>query len=394
MKSILFVYHASNIGGGTYCLLNILKAIDRTKYLPMVLLCKDGDLVREIKKLDIEVYYFPQMTLFPYNKPVWNRGYFRGWVKRTRSLKKFRECVKNLNVDAVYFNTMMLAPYLKEAKSLGLRTCIHLREHWPLEEHRIQLRYLQKTIAEYADEIVAINSYSASMVPSRKATIVYDWIDMTGRYKDMPLSDVFGEDVSALNVYLFTGGIQVVKGTYEMVKIFRERIKGDDKRLLLVGATEPTPRGVTGKIKYVLSKLGIDSYEYKTFKEIRKDPRIKCIPAVYELSHLMQQVYCNLSFFTIPHANLALAESIIEGCIPVAACTPESVEYSLEGELAVLYNLKDADDMICKLEYLDDNYDTIKEKINHNREIIIKMFSPSVNADRLDSVYAKLFKTT
>lgn len=394
MKRILFVYHASNIGGGTYCLLNILKSIDRSKYQPVVLLCQPGDLVLEIEKLNIEVYYFPQLKLFPYNQAIWSRGYLRSLYKRSRSMKPFKECVRKLRVDAVYFNTMMLTPYLKAAKELGLATCIHLREHWPLGEHKMQLRYLQQTISSFADEVVAINSYSASMVPNRNVTVVYDWIDMSNRFKEMPLGKIFKEDdTSKLKVYLFTGGIQEVKGTYELIKIFRERILGNEKRLLVVGASEPSKAGIGGKLKYFLSKIGINSYEYKCYKELNKDSRIKCIPAVYELAHLMQQAYCCLSYFAIPHANLALAESIIEGCIPVAAHTPESVEYSKGGELAVLFKLGNADDLLDKLDYLDAHYSEMKDKITSNSWYIETMFSPSVNTEILNKVYEKLFDT-
>ena len=77
MKSILFMYHASNIGGGTYCLLNILKEIDRSKYRPVVLLRTTGDLVLEIKKLGIEVHYMNNMTLVPYNQSIFGRNTLR-----------------------------------------------------------------------------------------------------------------------------------------------------------------------------------------------------------------------------------------------------------------------------------------------------------------------------
>lgn len=392
MNRILFVYHASNIGGGTYCLLNILIFLDRTKYQPVVLLRSPGNLVNEIKKLNIEVYYFPNMRLFPYNKSILERGYFSTLIMRSLSYKKFRECVCKLKVNAVYFNTMMLAPYLKEAKQLGLKTCIHLREHWPIDDHKFQLGYLQKIINKYADEIVAINGYSASMVPLRDVTIVYDWVDMSNRYSDMPFNDIFEEDTAKYKIYLFTGGIQLVKGSYEIVKIFSERIKGSDKRLLIVGASEPAVTGIRDRVKYYLSKIGINSYEYKTFKEIRKDHRIKCIPAIYALGHLMQQAYCNLSYFTIPHANLALAESIIAGCIPVAARTPESIEYSMNGDLAVLFNLGDVEDLVRQLDYLDSHYVEIKNRIEINKDKIEKMFSPMANATRLNNVFDKIFK--
>lgn len=392
MKSILFVYHASNIGGGSYCLLNILKVIDRTKFCPMVLLCSDGDLVKEIESLDIKVYFLPSMTLVPYNKPLWKRGTIRAYWRIKKSLSKFEHILDKINPDAVYFNTTMLAPYLEVTKKKGCKTIIHLREHWPLDEHRMQLSRLQILISNYADEIVAINGYSASMIPGRDTTIVYDWIDLSERYEKYPFDVIFGEDTSKLKVYLFTGGLQDIKGALEVVEVFSKRVTDKDKRLLVVGVeTEPNIRGVKNKVRYALAKIGINVYEYKVRKMIAKDKRIVCIPATYMIKHIMEQAYCNLSFFTIPHANLAMAESIILGTVPVAARTEESIEYSNGGKLALLFELGNKKDMVDKLRMLDEKYDVIRENIIKGRDVIVEQFDTKRNASILNNLIDKLF---
>lgn len=393
MKTILFVYHASNIGGGTYCLLNILKEIDRSKYLPKVLLCTDGDLVKEIKCLGIEVYFMPSMILVPYNKPLWNPRVLRNYMRIKNAFSDFERILCEIDPDAVYMNTMMLAPYLEVAKKKDYKTAIHLREHWPLNEHVRQLSRLQKIISNYADQIVAINGYSASMVPNREATIIYDWIDLSKRYEYRPFDDIFGEDSSQLKVYIFTGGLQDIKGAAEVVDIFRKRINDKNKRLLMVGVSpQPNRSGLKNKVKTLLEKLGFDTYDLKVRKMIASDKRIVCIPATYAMKHIMEQAYCNLSFFTIPHANLALAESIIAGTIPVAARTEESIEYSHGGNLALLFELGNQEDMINKLTELDDNYEMIKSKLASERHFVADQFDRERNAAVLDGVYERLFQ--
>ena len=393
MKSILFVYHASNIGGGTYCLLNILKEIDRSKYEPIVVLRTDGDLVKEIMALSIEVFFMPSMTLVPYNRSYWERGVLRAYRNIKKSFSAFEDLLVRIKPDAVYFNTMMLAPYLEVAKKMGVRTAIHLREHWPLNEHIKQLSKIQNIISTCADQIVAINGYSASMIPNREATIVYDWIDLSNRYEYRPFEEIFGEDASNLKVYLFTGGLQDIKGAAEVVEVFSDNIKGKQNRLLMIGVDpEPNYIGLKNKIRYYLAKTGLYYvYEYKVRRMIAADERIICIPATYALKHIMQQAYCNLSFFTIPHANLALAESIILGVVPVAARTEESLEYSYGGELALLFNIGDKDDLVKKLVDLDENYATIREKIKKYRHIIEEQFDRKRNVKVLEGVFVKLF---
>ena len=393
MKTILFVYHASNIGGGTYCLLNILKEIDRNKYQPSVLLCQNGELVDEIKKLGIEVYFMPTMKLVPYNHSLWNWRVLRSYWRIRKSFSYLESLLDKIAPDAVYFNTMMLTPYLKVAKQKGFKTIIHLREHWPLDEHLSQLRKLQDTIIKYADQVIAINGYSASMVPQGKATIVYDWIDMSKRFEFKPFDKIFGENASNLKVYLFTGGLQDIKGAAEVVEVFTQRITGKEKRLLMVGvAPLAPPIGFKNKIRHFLAKTGLYYvYEFKVRKMIEQDDRIVCVPATYMMKHIMEQAYCNLSFFAIPHANLALAESIIVKTIPVAARTEESIEYSNNGDLAVLFELGNKDDLVRKLTELDTNYDQIKAKIVENGHLVEEMFDTKRNAAVLGGVLDKLF---
>ena len=138
MKTILYIYHTSSIGGGSYCLLNILKSIDRSCIRPIVLLKEDGPLVEEIKALNILVYFLPTLSTVPYNVSTFTFGNIKNAIRLISSIRKYKTILKEANPDIVYVNTMMLYPYLHPAKKLGLKTIIHIREHWPAGEHRWQ----------------------------------------------------------------------------------------------------------------------------------------------------------------------------------------------------------------------------------------------------------------
>ena len=62
MKRILFVHQTSAIGGGSYCLLNILREIDKSMIEPVVCLASDGPLRKEIESLKISVVFFRKMV--------------------------------------------------------------------------------------------------------------------------------------------------------------------------------------------------------------------------------------------------------------------------------------------------------------------------------------------
>lgn len=393
MKKILFLYHTSTIGGGSYCLLNILKSVDRAQIEPVVLLCNDGPLVGEIKSLGIGVSFLPSMHVVPYNTSILKPTKVQNALSILWSMKQLKGIIATLKPDAVYCNTMMLYPYLRIAKKMGCKTYIHIREHWPEGEHRWQRKVALTHIAKYADEIIAINRYSASMVTpyGRKATIVYDWIDMTTRYQEMPLHGIFSEEMSDKKVFLFMGGMQKIKGTLEVLTAFSNYLKGDTYRLLALGVVDRTEEtGIRKYVKSILSLFGRKDYSTEVGRILRADNRIKCIPGIYNIRHLYEQAFCVISYFTIPHANLALAESIICNTLNVAAMTDESMEYSLEGELAILYEENNFQDFVNKLHSIEECRNDYIFKMKAKSRIIEDIFNPSKNISVLNKILTEI----
>lgn len=383
---IFFVYHTSMIGGGSYCLLNILKEIDREHFLPVVTLGGDGPLVGEIRNLGIKVYIIKKIHVVPYNESTLTPRRIRNAFEIIASLRDFERVLKNEQPDIVYINTMMLYPYLRVAKKMGLKTVVHVREHWPNGEHIWQRNLAINHIKKYADRIVAINSYSLSMFDDalQPKIIVYDWIDLSGRSKPMSFKDIFKEEMKDKKVYLYMGGLQLVKGPLEVLKVFTQEVKDSNARLLVMGIIPGAMTGgLKGIIKNVLSKLGYETYSKRVMDLIVSDPRIRCIPGTYDVRNIFEQTYCILSYFTIPHANLALAESIISGTVNIAARTPESIEYSCNGQLAILYDFNQIDSFRTAVRQLDSHYNAIRNKINMDSHYVADMFDKKSNVERL-----------
>lgn len=389
MVKILFVHHVSSIGGGSYCLLSILKGLDRNKFLPVVLLKSEGALVNEIKDLGVDVIYFPQMATTPYNKSVYRITSLLGYYRMLESFSYFKKLLKGHNFDVIYLNNMMLYPYLRLAKNLGCRTIIHVREHWPMNEHQIQFTIAKKNIYKYADHVIAINNYSASMFPECrcKSSIIYDWIDFSERYKKVDFNELFGEDASKLKVMLFTGGISEIKGSLEVVQTFSKYLKDSNYRLLIMGDIFDSPNSkVLALVERFKMSVGSIPYRVRVKRAIEKDSRIFVIPPTYQIVDYIKNSYCMLSYFTIPHANLALAEAAILGLVTIAANTEESVEYTNGGNGAVLFEFNNIEDFVSKIYYTIANYDIIKCKVIENRSAITQLFDPSRNIKLLNNV--------
>lgn len=388
MKRVLFVHQVSYIGGASYCLLNLLKAIDRDLFEPIVLLKNDGPLVEELQHLDISVDFMPDMTIAPYNMPLLRLYTLKGYSQVYKSRKAFRLMLEKINPDIVYFNNVLLYPYLRVSHEFGKKNVIHIREHWPLNEHKTQLAWLWEAVQHYADRVIAINQYSSQMVPeiSGKTSIVYDWIDFSDRYKEHNMKDLIGEDPKDLKIFLYAGGFQKIKGTIEVFKVFSKYKKPNYRLLVLGGDIDSIYNDSLGRIKILLAKVGIKSPGMKMIEMMRNDANIIGVPGTYYIKDILEKCYCMLSFFTIPHANLALAESIIQQLPVIAAQTEEAEEYSINGKYALLFPFGDkeafADSFIC----IEEHYESLKTALKQGSKEVALMFNKDINANKFNGV--------
>lgn len=388
MRKILFVHHCSTIGGGSYCMLNILRVLDRTIVEPVVLLKKEGPLSKEINKLGIKVQYYKGITTIPYNRSLFRIKTIITYFTVFFSLPLFVRTIERIKPEIVYFNSVMLYPYLLGIKKCELKTIIHIREHWPSDEHLIQLRLLQSIVEKYADRIIAINRYSASMVFSshNKTTIIYDWIDFSNRNVEHDLNGIFGENITHKKIFLYLGGLNSIKGPLEVLKAFT-RIKGDEYRLLVIGINKDNIiSGIRGKIKILISKIGWKPYSIKVYDLLTSDARIATYDSLYEVKDIIEKSFCVLSYFTIPHSNLVLAESILLGTPIIAARTHESMEYSNNGKYAILYDFGNFSDFEKKISLFIQQYSMGKDMVASDITTVSKLFDPQRNINELLNV--------
>ena len=388
MKNILYIHHVSDIGGGSYCLLNIIRELDRTSYKPYVLLKTYGPLVDELKLMGVECLFLSLLSTVPYNRTLFSPRSVLQYLRVFKSRSSLGDILSKYHFDIVYLNNMMLWPYLKVAKSSGAHTIYHVREHWPLNEHKVQLKWARSAVYKYADRLVAINKYSASMFPDKKSTIVYDWVDLETRKSSESLNDLLGCDVSGKKIYLFTGGRSSIKGAFEVCKTFSESVKDPDARLLVLGWTPfPAFKGPRHIVQLILRHFGRLYYNFDLCSVIKKDDRILTIPPTYYIKSILESCYCMVSYFTIPHANLALAEGVISKKVVIAAETEESLEYTNNGKYAILYPFNDIKSFSECLSTVSDRYDEVQTNLLTGSLDVAKMFDREINSKRLSDVY-------
>lgn len=392
-KKILFVHQVTEIGGASYCMLNLLKGIDRKQFCPIVVLPHAGPLSDEISKLNISVEFCKSLCIYPYNRSLLTYGGLRELINIYSSRNAFERIIKKIKPDIVYFNNMFLFPYLDVTKRLNVKSVIHVREHWPKNQRQSQFRYLKHKILSNADKIVAINKTSAAMIGDENniPTVIYDWIDMESRREDINLINIIGDSAEKLKLYIFTGGLQWIKGSYEVLKAFSENVKDPNSRLLAFGIPAKIElKGIKGVIRKLLNMCGISQFIFKVKSVLEHDKRIIPVEPIYNITNILEHCYCSLSYFKIPHANLAMAECITLEVPVIAASTDEAMEYSDNGKLAQLFPINNYSAFVDKLSCIEKWRSSLCTELQHNSHKIKEQFDRTRNIQKFNNMLGQL----
>ena len=392
-RNILYIFHVSTFGGGSLCLLNLVKELNKEKFNPIVLLKSFGPLCDELEKVGATVLIEPSMSTVPYNRPLFKLNSIKQIIAIFISIKKVKRWIKETEADIIHINTMMMYPYSIPAYNLQRKVIIHVREHWPVKENIFQLNFARKIIEKYSNVVIAINKTSANIINlPHKTEIIYDWIDLNKRDKFLDFKTIFGKEYKKLKVFLFLGGIQRTKGALQVVKVFYENLKYKDARLLFVGSDskEILYVGWKGTLKKILHFFKIFTYSDKIKKIIQKDDRIICISTTNQVKSLFEQSYCTVVFPTIPHAIIPIAEAIYLGKPVLSAETPESLEYSNQGEGAKLFKINSIVEFQKEFIYMYNNEEIINKNAQLSSKHIQELFSKEKNSNKLNQLYNRI----
>jgi glycosyltransferase involved in cell wall biosynthesis len=390
---ILYVFHVSAVGGGSFCLLNIIKQLNKDIYHPIVLLKNNGPLAFELNKVGATVYFEKSITTVLYNKTIFKFHNIQLIYGIFSSLSIIKGWLKKIEPDLLHLNSMMLYPYLLPASHLKIKTIVHMRENWPKGEHEIQFKLAKWLINKYADKIVAINQTSADILDMQyKTEIIHDYISFDGRSNNFDFKKTFGKDHKSLKIFSFFGGTNWQKGALQVVETFVNKILDEDVRLLVVGGVNKNIvfNGFFGRVKKALSKVGYYRYIDKVKYIAQKDERIIFIPPTYHVKSIIEQSICIISFFSIPHANLTMAEATLLGKPSIAADTPEAKEYSNNGKSALLFKMNNKMDLEGKIIFFLQNIESIDSKAEAGVGITKSLFDPKLNSNLLNNVYQHL----
>ena len=256
LKKILYIEANldGTVGGSHHCLLEMVKYINREKYLPSVLFYQENSLVQEFRSIS-DVYIFNQNEGLIIEKDlpelydiINNRKYIKKAVLFCQKIYNFFayyiqyliticKFLKTHKFDLIHANNSPdLTEWLILSKILKVKIISHLRFPWSPNRTR-------KLLFGYYDKIISISNYVANQlkeldIPCEKVETIYDGIDININHKAYNSKDLLNELGIPMNAPIIgvIGNIRRWKGQHVAIDAMNYVAKKNkDARCLIVG---------------------------------------------------------------------------------------------------------------------------------------------------------------
>lgn len=276
---ILFVHQVGLRGGAGIMLNNILCALDKSEFDPIVI-CPDGDYISEFKKSGARVvvserpiYQFSHYT--GYHTSIFHPAFIGSAWGMWKDAKYWTEYIKSMDVDLVWLNALTLAPMVFSVNKAGVKVACMVQETAVKGWTGLRTKWLYSILSQRMDGVVFISQFDRERArcSSKFIEVIPNWVDLEEYDPSIDSSsarELLGipQDV---RVILMMGGVAKIKGTLELISAV-SRLKMRSKVILLVAGYTSAPSETKKKwyqrLKQRILSLFAKSYLEKVFSEI------------------------------------------------------------------------------------------------------------------------------
>ena len=392
---ILFLHHATGIGGAPISMLNTIRNLDSNKYQFEVLLINDSEVRPLFEKEGIicsvvqNEFYKRYYSLFVHIVP-YNVKWYKVWQLISLSVKWLLsryifsfKVLQNYDYDILHLNSSVLTDWLCAGKKNG-KTIIHIRE--PISNGYFGLRknIFRNQIKKYADYIIAISNDNAKRLNLHEKTqVIYNFTDIP-QEKDISKSEF---DV---NEVLYLGGADKIKGFYTVVDALDFLNK--EIKILFCGHYPPKidDKNLKSKIKILIMKLlpfyirrskaifKIQNHNNAIYIGLTNDVRGKLIHSSFLISPFSSEHFSRPIVEAFAYKKAAIGTDV-EGM-------NEIIDHDVNGLIIEKDNPKALADAI---NYLYENPDIAKKMGEKGYQKAVKLYSQK-NAIQIENIYDKI----
>ena len=391
---ILFVHHSVGWGGAPINMINIINALDKSKFEPHVLLLKDSIVKEKLKEKNIG---YTICNSFFYRKFYKYLSHSEAgkipWYNLLKLIKVFSTwflskyiyapiVLKTFTFDIVHLNSFVLSDWIYPASKLG-KVIYHIQE--PISKGIFGLRYnfIRTEVEKYADKIIAISKDNKERINlPEKTEVVYNFID---------IPEVINLK-NELKSILYVGGASKIKG-YE---ILINSIPMIDKDIQLNLAGHFSKLKPLGTLKEFVYKLFYPSAYCLRAKlmTISKFDNVNIIGVFSSITNIIQESDLLISPFTVPHFSRPVIEAFAYGK-PVVVSDVVGMDEVVEDQInGLIIKKNNANALADAINTLVNKPELLKKMGINGRSKAIELYSPKVNILKIEGIYNELITET
>jgi len=284
IKKILYIQHASSLGGSCMSLLYTMQNLDRNQYQPILALTnKSKSVINFYKKAGFNPIICPKINFWNHTTAT-NCSLYKittciNLIKITfswrKSQKKTLELVKLVNPDLVHLNSVVLSSSASILIQKKIPFIWHIREHPPKEFLKFRTNIIKRLMLNCIDKLIFISDADRkAWINNRDAKVIPNFINFNQfncSLDKIKIREKMGISINA-PIILYVGGLSKLKGIFplfESLNILKKRLP--QLCCLMPGSEYNPPNSWTLNLaRIILPLVGFGTTGQRAIKKIKK----------------------------------------------------------------------------------------------------------------------------
>jgi glycosyltransferase involved in cell wall biosynthesis len=351
-KKILFVDHDPNITGSTISMKYLIKGFSINKCEVILLSPKTEKPLEYFKDCQIKIIRLEHdIALGLHFTNILKVTTLRGILDVFRLIKKMMVglCfavifLKRIKPDLVYVNEYVLLQFSIAGKLCGISTACHIRSPFIKGTFGIRRYILAKLLLSSNQNVFAISEQEAKQITQTVADkkkiikIIYEFLDesdYTSEYNIRMFKELLSIPINK-KMILMAGGVESVKGTFEMIEAFSKLLnKKQDIYLIIAGTVNNN-----------------SIYNKKCFDFIEKRELTNSIKIINYTSQIHEIIACSdviISSSNVSHFSRPIIEAWAQKKAVISSNTNHAMEFIEDGKDGMLFEIGNSDSLANKL---------------------------------------------
>ncbi len=381
MKICYIVSTAEVAGGANRSLLEMIELIKLKGHECVVLCPSYGSMTDELQNRNIAY------KVISYKNSIRFGNFIRNKLKNIYNTLEKRKIIRFLQeekIDLVHNNSLPTIVGMEAANLLNIPYICHIRENiWSGLGMKFIKDSAAKKVIRNARTNIAISEFIKKVYvefePKGNYVVINDGISVDDYYEE---KQIFNDDVVRIGI---VGVINPQKGQEDAVRAVEIlKNKGYKNIILEIIGKDGMWDGT--------KKYSEDLRKYVTDKKLEFVKFLGTVDNTGELKKIRSTQDINLVCSRAEGLGRTTIESMLSGCLTIAAnagATPELLEHMQQG---LLYECGNPTDLANKIEYAINNIDDMKEIALNGQICAKRLFSIEKYVDEISDIYNSIIE--